>query len=162
LSLLILFFVFVVFNKKLLHFFVRPLHHYLVPDYYKNDFKSISKQFYSGITIFFSKHVTHLVFLCLTLICWFCWFFQVYLLSESFNLEIMFYDFFVIVPLMVIVESLPISLFGIGTRDWTLITVLSFYGVGAEMAVSFSLGVLSLYLVVAILGYFSLVRFFNE
>lgn len=56
--------------------------------------------------------------------------------------------FFAIVPLVSLVESLPVSIFGIGTRDVSYVYLLGLVGVSQEQALSVSL----LYVVLS-LGY---------
>ena len=54
---------------------------------------------------------------------------------------------------MTIVEILPLSIMGIGTRDITLIYLLGLNGIGPELAISFSTGILCLYLIISTMGF---------
>lgn len=60
--------------------------------------------------------------------------------------------FFAIVPLVSLVESMPISIFGIGTRDVSYVYLLGLVGVTAEKALSVSLLYVLLTLLYALLG----------
>ncbi len=60
--------------------------------------------------------------------------------------------FFVIVPLVSLVESLPVSIFGIGTRDVSYVYLLGLAGVPEEKALSVSLLYLLLSLLYASFG----------
>jgi len=60
--------------------------------------------------------------------------------------------FFVIVPLVSLVESIPVSIFGIGTRDVSYVYLLGLAGVAEESALSVSLLYLLLSLLYASFG----------
>jgi uncharacterized protein (TIRG00374 family) len=60
--------------------------------------------------------------------------------------------FFAIVPLVSLVESVPISIFGIGTRDVSYVYLLGLVGVAQEKALSLSLLYVLLTLLYALLG----------
>ena len=60
---------------------------------------------------------------------------------------------FVIVPIITLLEILPISISGIGTRDAALIFLFSYFAVSAEQAIAYSLLYLFTgYFFVALLG----------
>jgi uncharacterized protein (TIRG00374 family) len=60
--------------------------------------------------------------------------------------------FFAIVPLVSLVESLPVSIFGLGTRDVSYVYLLGLVGVGREAALSVSLLYVALSLGYALIG----------
>lgn len=60
--------------------------------------------------------------------------------------------FFAIVPLVSLVESVPVSIFGIGTRDVSYVYLLGLVGVAEAKALSLSLLYVLLTLVYALLG----------
>ena len=71
-----------------------------------------------------------------------------------------FYFVFILLPAIILVEILPISFSGIGTRDVACIILLGIFGVGAPEAVAFSVLLFATgYLLNAAIGF---VFFSNE
>jgi glycosyltransferase 2 family protein len=71
---------------------------------------------------------------------------QIYIIALQFNLDISFYFFVIIYPLIAIIQIIPISFAGWGVRELLLISVLSSYGVSPEkaFALSFLFGILGI------------------
>jgi len=71
---------------------------------------------------------------------------QIYIIAMQFNIDISFYFFVIIYPLIVIIQMIPISFAGWGLRELFLISILSFYGVSPEKAFALSvlLGILGI------------------
>lgn len=68
---------------------------------------------------------------------------RVYILSEGIGLDVPVIHFFILVPIMLIINLLPISISGLGTRETVFILFLGGEGVSVENAVVLSLLVLS-------------------
>ncbi len=78
-----------------------------------------------------------------------------FLISRGLNLtELPLIDLFLIVPLLIFVMSLPVSINGIGVRDWTLLLLFQPYGYSAAQALTFSFLDLFFNLVLGICGGF--------
>ncbi|MGH7821782.1 MAG: lysylphosphatidylglycerol synthase domain-containing protein, partial [Candidatus Binatia bacterium] len=71
----------------------------------------------------------------------------VHLLARAVGIERPLSDFFVIVPLVSLVESIPVSVYGIGLRDVSYVYLLGLGGTAKEQALSLSV----LYVVVSLL-----------
>jgi len=63
-----------------------------------------------------------------------------------------FLDYFFIIPILLFILSIPISINGIGVRDFVLIKFFGYYGYDASYAIGFSLLDLFFNLVLGILG----------
>lgn len=60
--------------------------------------------------------------------------------------------------LVVIIELIPVSISGVGTRDAFLIFVLGLIGIGKESAIAFSLLYLLTYWFLGLIGFFFWVK----
>lgn len=78
----------------------------------------------------------------------------------AFGIDVPFYFIFLLMPIVTLVEIVPISVSGLGTREVASIFIFSFFGIPPEQAVAFSITFfLSLYPVIALIGfYFSMKR----
>ncbi|MGH7822607.1 MAG: lysylphosphatidylglycerol synthase domain-containing protein, partial [Candidatus Binatia bacterium] len=76
----------------------------------------------------------------------------VWMIAHALALGVPLSYFFVIVPLVGIVESMPISIFGIGTRDVSYVYLLGLVGVEEARALSLSVAYLMLTILYALLG----------
>lgn len=70
---------------------------------------------------------------------WIVSFTEMYLISRMFNITIPYLPFILMVSMANVVALLPISIYGLGTREATLISLFSVYGVAHSTTVSLSL-----------------------
>ena len=75
----------------------------------------------------------------LSIIGWILQFFELYLISKLFSIDINFIYFIAIISITNIITSLPITIYGLGMREITLISLLSIFNVSPEKIVSLSL-----------------------
>jgi len=81
------------------------------------------------------------------------------ILLHAFSIDVPFYFIFLLMPIISLVEVVPVSIAGLGTREVATIFLFSFYSVPAEYAVAFSLTFfLLLYPVIALTGFYYSVR----
>ncbi len=107
----------------------------LLPDRIKslmaNEFDAFYEDIPSTRSIFaplFIEVISYIVF-----------FSQIYLISYSLHLPIPYFDFILIYPIASLVGLIPITISGFGTREGTLILLLSLYGVEKNFALALSL-----------------------
>jgi hypothetical protein len=62
-----------------------------------------------------------------------------YLIGLAFGLRVAFLDYFIFIPIVLLIQTIPITIGGLGLRESAYITVFRYYGVAARTAVSFSL-----------------------
>jgi len=62
-----------------------------------------------------------------------------FLIGRAFGLRVAFLDYFIFIPIVLLIQTIPITIGGLGLRESAYITVFRYYGVAARTAVSFSL-----------------------
>lgn len=70
---------------------------------------------------------------------WIVRFSELYLISRLFDIEVPYISFIFIIAAANVVASLPISIYGLGTREITLISLFSIFAVAPEKIISLSL-----------------------
>jgi len=70
---------------------------------------------------------------------WILRFSELYLISKLFSIEIPYIYFILIVALANVVASIPVTIYGLGTREMTMISLFSIFSVSPERIVSLSL-----------------------
>jgi uncharacterized protein (TIRG00374 family) len=84
---------------------------------------------------------------------WFLQFFELFLISKLFSININFIYFIAIISIANIISSIPITIYGLGTREIILISLFSLFGIIPEKIVSLSLFWFTiLWLIPSILG----------
>lgn len=139
-------------KKKLLATIARPFFNRLVPEEYKGKIKDNYNEFFEGLKVYKGKKSILIKAIVLLLISWVLNFVQVYFIALAFGIDVSFEFLSLILPILFLVEILPISFSGLGTRDATAIFFLGFKLIPAELAVSFSLGIVIVNLFSALLG----------
>jgi hypothetical protein len=77
--------------------------------------------------------------LLVSIVGWIVWFSEIYLISQLFNIHLPYFDFILVVAVTNVIASMPISIYGLGTREITMIGLLSIYNIAPENVVSLSL-----------------------
>ncbi len=62
-----------------------------------------------------------------------------FLIGLAFNLRVSFLDYFIFIPIVLLIQIIPITIGGLGLRESAYIALFVYYGVTAQAAVSFSL-----------------------
>lgn len=91
--------------------------------------------FYEDIPQFNDVFISFII----SIICWFVSTTEFYLISRLFNIDIPFFYFIFIIIVADVISSIPISIYGLGTREAALITIFSFFDVIPENVLSLSL-----------------------
>lgn len=135
-SALLLVFLAICMNKKIVGITIIPLFSFLVPQPYQERIHFHSNEFYrSSKVIGKSTHATCMV---LTIVIWLLKFVALFFLSKALRIDIPLWFVLSIGAIGVIVSLLPLSVSGLGTRDAVFIFFLSFYGIPVECAVALS------------------------
>ncbi|MBA7640673.1 hypothetical protein ES703_48344 [subsurface metagenome] len=101
--------------------------------------------FYSGIEEL--KKSRLVIPLLITIFAYIIFYTQGYLIAKSLSIPVSFFYLVFCLSLASLVALIPISIFGIGTRDATLIVLFSTQGLTEEAAVSLSLALLFVFYV---------------
>ncbi len=107
--------------------------------------------FYSGIGALKDWKVMAYTSL-LTVLAWALTILQYDLLALSIGLELAYPFLFLAIPVVIVLDALPVSVMGIGTRDAALVFFFSLVSLSPESAVSFSLLMLMVYAITALVG----------
>ncbi len=75
-----------------------------------------------------------------------------FLIGKALHLNVPLTDYFVFIPLVLLIQLVPISINGLGLREAAYIEVFRFYGVGRAAALSFSFVEIAFGLLVSIAG----------
>jgi len=62
-----------------------------------------------------------------------------FLIGRAFSLRVAFLDYFIFIPIVLLIQIIPVTIGGLGLRESAYIAVFAYYGVAARTAVSFSL-----------------------
>jgi len=75
-----------------------------------------------------------------------------FLIGRALHLKIQFIDYFIFIPLVLIIQTIPITISGLGLREESYIEIFRYYGIAAQTAVSFSLIGVAFNLVIGLVG----------
>jgi hypothetical protein len=125
---------------------MRPLYLHLLPEKYKSTLRDGFEEFYDSIEGINRKGMVLPALLAVA--SWLITGLEGYLIAHSLGINISYLLMTSYIPIISLVELLPISISGLGTREVAVISLFTLAGIGAESAVSFSI----LYLV---LGYWA-------
>jgi len=75
-----------------------------------------------------------------------------YFIGKALNMDIPFVDYFIIMPVVLLLISIPITISGWGVREGALIGIFQFYSYSPDFAVSFSLIDVAFNLIIGLIG----------
>ncbi|OGD24215.1 MAG: hypothetical protein A2Y56_06000, partial [Candidatus Aminicenantes bacterium RBG_13_63_10] len=62
-----------------------------------------------------------------------------FLIGHALGMRVPLLDYFIFIPIVLLLQTIPLTIGGLGLRESAYVAVFRFYGVAAETAVSFSL-----------------------
>jgi len=62
-----------------------------------------------------------------------------YFVGKALHIDISFIDYFIFIPIVLIILTIPITINGLGLREALYMTIFASYGISSSAAVSFSL-----------------------
>lgn len=122
----------------------------LVPEKYKKSWQINSQDFINNLKIYKLKHYS--VIFAITIFSWLFYYLQMDLLAHGLGMKIPFVYLAVSVTAAGLITLIPVSLFGIGTRDATLILLFSPFLIPKEQIIVFSALILLLTTAVSLMG----------
>ena len=147
-------------KKNVAYFFLKPIHKKIVPEKFRQKTREAFHGIYDAIEIFKGDKMLLAKATATGVLIWGITITSVYFLSLSINLGLPFYAFFMIVPLMALSDLIPLSVGGLGPREFITINALAVFLIGYDEAIAFSiLYFFSGYLLISIIGGFA---FLNE
>ena len=123
----------------------------IIPGRYKKSWSLNYHDFFKNIKTYTLNH--YLLILFITAFSWLIYYIQSFLLLKSIGINnISFFYLIISVTIAGFITLLPVSISGLGTREATLIFFFSFHQVPPEKTVGFSLLILSMLLIAALIG----------
>jgi len=144
--------IFFMTRKKWVSILVRPLFNFFMPKKFKQKMRDSFHDFYQGLKAFKSSKKSLALVAFLTIVSWAVIIFQYYVLALALGLPVSIEFIFWVLPAIMLIEVLPISFAGMGTRDAVTIFFFGFALVPASQAVSFSLAILFLNILISVFG----------
>lgn len=117
---------------------LRPLFRIFIPLKLKNRIKSMYDMFMDVIQIT-CKNKGFIYYIFLTILSWLFVFIMPYMFTRAIHLNVQILYFLMFIPVVYLVEALPISLLGVGSRDAALILLFALLNISKEAMVSISL-----------------------
>jgi uncharacterized protein (TIRG00374 family) len=143
----------VVLNKRFLAALLRPFFNIFVPPRLKCTFGQYYHDFYSGLFAFYRDRTRFISTVATGIVSWIPPFVYGWILALALGINIGFFYFILVIPVISLLDLLPISISGIGTRDVALIFLFGLEGIPAEQAIAFSLLYLFMsYWLIALMG----------
>ncbi len=133
---------YMVMRKGLMQRLLRPLFDVLVPERYKDRFSFHFHSFYDSLHVYKRSPREFAVVMVLTLAYWALVFALAFYVTWLLGGGVSFGYMVLIMPIVTLVELIPISVAGLGTRDATVIYFFSLVGVSSAEAVGFSIAYL--------------------
>ncbi len=160
----VLFFIFilavVVFTKKkLMKMIFKPVFYRIAPKKHRSAIKMTFDEFYTGLHSVRKGKRNVILSIMIGVLVWIISMIQYYLLAMAIGLSVPFLFLLSIIPIISLLDMLPISFSGIGTRDAAMILFFSFISIGKEYAISLSLLILLFgYVMIGLVGAAFLLR----
>lgn len=144
---------YVLLNKTILSRLLRPFFNHFIPEARKTTVSGYFDDFFAGLVMFYHDRPRFLGSFLVGIVSWIPPILYGYLLALSLGIAISPFFFILVIPLLGLLDLLPISISGIGTRDVALIFLFGLQAIPAEQAVAFSLLYLfTSYWLIALIG----------
>jgi len=75
-----------------------------------------------------------------------------FLIGKALHLTIAFTDYFIFIPLVLLIQAIPISINGLGLRETSYMEIFKYYGIPAHAALAFSVVDVAFVLILGIAG----------
>lgn len=75
-----------------------------------------------------------------------------FLIGKALHLQIQFYDYFIFIPIVLLIQLIPITINGLGLREGSYIEIFEFYSVAPGAAFSFALIDVAFMLIIGLAG----------
>ncbi len=75
-----------------------------------------------------------------------------FLIGKALHLRIALLDYFIIIPIVLLVQTIPVTINGLGLREGSYIEIFKFYGIPAQTAFSFSVIDVAFRLITGLVG----------
>ncbi len=139
-----------ILNKKIISWALSLAFKIFVPERYQEKASIGVDDFYNDLKLFAFKN--HFWIFFWTTVSWMLYYVQIYALALALDIHLSFWYLAASTTIVGLFTLIPISISGVGTRDVTLIFFFSLLSISKELAVSFSMLILSMFLFMALFG----------
>ena len=129
----------VALNRTLVKRLIGPVFRVLAPKRFKDELSSQFEQFYDSLGMYARQPGKMMVAVLYTLVYWFCVLLLAYTVTRVLNINVSFAYMTLLMPIITLVELVPISIAGLGPRDATTIFFFAVIGIPSPEAVGFSI-----------------------
>ncbi len=131
----------------------------IVPEKYRAYLKSGASDFIGSARDALKLKSSIIFVLALSAFIWMFSVIQALMVAKALEINISYFSLLFIMSIVAIVELIPVTVAGLGTREATIVFLMSFLGIGSEKAIVFSLlNFFFGYLVLAAAGYVFWIR----
>ena len=148
-----------VLNPRIVKMFLRPFFYLLVPEHKRDNSRNFFNEFYQNVSRMMQNKGIMIFSLLLCILGWVASSVRTYYFARGLGItELSFFLSIFVIPLIMLIELIPVSVLGIGTRDYGLITLLILLGIPKAQVTASAVSLSFLMLVLggippAILGY---------
>ena|SRR3989344_549051 len=140
------------FRENVVSIFLRPMFNIFIPDRHKENVRKNFKVFFTLLRQMLSDRPRLAKILVVSIIGWMLSFVQTFVFAVCLGIDVSYPFIMAITPIINMVEIVPISFSGIGTRDAVLIYFFSLVSLSSSAAVSYSFMILSFSYLSAMIG----------
>ena len=126
-------------RRALVRTLMKPVVAIMVPERFRDSLASNFHTFYDALRVHGSRPIRSVVMAGYTLLCWGLIFALAVYIARILSLPVRPSYIVLIMPIVTLVELIPFSIAGLGTREATVIYFFSVVGAGAAQAVGFSI-----------------------
>jgi uncharacterized protein (TIRG00374 family) len=126
-------------NRRWMRALLKPAFSVLGPARYRDDLSTSFHAFYDALRVYGASPRRSAVMAAMTLACWALIFLLAVYTSVLLSIPVSPGYIVLMMPIVTLVELIPFSISGLGTRDATVIYFFSVVGVGSAEAVGFSI-----------------------
>lgn len=138
------------FKIGLVQFILKKIFNILIPKKYQKSWKMNFQDFINGLKVYKIKN--YLIVFLITAFSWLFYYLQMYILARGINLSVPFLYLAIAVTIAGFITLIPISIYGIGTRDAALILLFAPFLIAKEQIIVFSALILLMSLFVTLIG----------
>ena len=138
----------------------RPFFRRFMPKRFRERARQGFNDFYEGLSGYKNHKKIIFASIIITILSWTLFFFQAFLLAVSLKIGISLMTVSAIMPITTLAEIIP-TVFGIGTRDFSLLVLFGTLEISQQEAISFSLLILLIEIIQAFFGAFFLRKIKN-
>lgn len=144
-----------IIRKRLYYKLIKKIFSIIIPQKYQELWQMHFQDFLNGVKTYNKKN--YFYFFLITLIAWLIYYSQIYIFAKSIWLEVSFFYLAMTVTVSGFITLLPISFLGIGTREATLVLLLTPLAINSEMIILLSELILLDFLIMGVIGVISLI-----